>query len=93
MVLDSAPSTGSWKAITYEPLTFMTLATVQYSIDSSAGALVKTTIVLHHSGDALTFVASLTGGSILMLGPCTLGRIPAPGFSSNRRSFWLLDNC
>lgn len=37
-----------------------------------------------HCGAAFTFVASFTGGSILIFGPWTLGRTPAPGFSMSR---------
>src|SRR3990167_3042215 len=40
---------------------------------------------LSYCGEALTLVASFTGGSIVMFGPCTLGSSPAPGFSMIRR--------
>ena len=44
-------------------------------------------MIRRYCGEALIVVASFTGGSILMFDPCTVGRIPAPGFSSNRWSF------
>lgn len=49
--------------------------------------------LIRYCGEALALVASLTGGSILMLGPCTFGRIPAPGFSSKRWSLLFETDC